>query len=86
MDSGGRVVSHLNISSVGAMDGGTYSCTASNVHGSVTHAARLNVYGTYPGTYPGTYSCTASDVHGSVTHAARLIVYGTYPGTIQART
>ncbi|XP_037792633.1 Down syndrome cell adhesion molecule-like protein Dscam2 [Penaeus monodon] len=41
----GDVISHVNISSVHVTDGGTYSCTAENSAGKVTHSARLNVYG-----------------------------------------
>ena len=39
------VISHVNITEVKSVDGGTYSCRAQNSVGSVTHAARLNVYG-----------------------------------------
>lgn len=42
----GDVISHVNISHVMVEDGGEYSCTAENRAGKVTHAARLNVYGT----------------------------------------
>ncbi|XP_069169162.1 cell adhesion molecule Dscam2 isoform X2 [Procambarus clarkii] len=41
----GEVVSVVNLSSVTAREGGYYTCTAKNVHGSVAHTARLNVYG-----------------------------------------
>ncbi|KAK4303015.1 hypothetical protein Pmani_024934, partial [Petrolisthes manimaculis] len=41
----GDVISHVNVSSVMAVDGGTYACTATNAVGAVTHSARLNVYG-----------------------------------------
>lgn len=39
------VISHVNISHVESLDGGSYACIASNSVGSVTHSARLNVYG-----------------------------------------
>ncbi|XP_069995909.1 cell adhesion molecule Dscam2 [Penaeus vannamei] len=42
---GGSVVSHVNITSVRAEDGGAYTCTATNRAGTVAHQARLNVYG-----------------------------------------
>lgn len=45
MDSGGDVVSHLNISNVRVQDGGHYSCRAVNSLGSAEHGARLNIYG-----------------------------------------
>ncbi|XP_055923956.1 cell adhesion molecule Dscam2 isoform X1 [Eupeodes corollae] len=45
VDMSGDVVSHLNISHVRPDDGGLYKCMASNTMGSVTHAARLNVFG-----------------------------------------
>ncbi|XP_071532405.1 cell adhesion molecule Dscam2-like [Panulirus ornatus] len=41
----GEVVSHVNLSQVTVRDGGTYTCTAHNTHGSQAHSARLNVYG-----------------------------------------
>nr|XP_045608775.1 Down syndrome cell adhesion molecule-like protein Dscam2 isoform X3 [Procambarus clarkii] len=41
----GEVVSQVNLSSVTVRDGGSYTCTAHNTHGSVAHSARLNVYG-----------------------------------------
>ena len=41
----GDVISHVNVSSVHVADGGTYSCSARNSAGSVSHSARLNVYG-----------------------------------------
>ncbi|XP_026315583.1 Down syndrome cell adhesion molecule-like protein Dscam2 isoform X15 [Hyposmocoma kahamanoa] len=41
----GNVESHLNISSVHTNDGGLYSCIASSKVGSVSHSARVNVYG-----------------------------------------
>ena len=40
-----EVISHLNISSARASDGGTYSCSASNTVGEAVHRARLNIYG-----------------------------------------
>ena len=42
------VISHINITSVTALDGGVYSCIAANSVGSVAHFARLNVYGRLP--------------------------------------
>ena len=45
LGSMGRVISHLNISSVHSSDGGLYRCEASNSVGTVSHASRLNVYG-----------------------------------------
>ena len=41
----GDVISHLNISHVKADDGGLYRCVATNTMGSVSHSARLNVFG-----------------------------------------
>ncbi|XP_047520149.1 Down syndrome cell adhesion molecule-like protein Dscam2 isoform X3 [Pieris napi] len=41
----GETVSVLNISSAQPTDGGRYSCRASNPLGSVSHSARLNIYG-----------------------------------------
>jgi hypothetical protein len=38
-------MSHVNISSTRVQDGGLYTCKATNSLGSVTHAARLNIYG-----------------------------------------
>lgn len=46
VDISGDVISHLNISHVRPDDGGLYKCIASNSMGSVSHSARLNVYGT----------------------------------------
>lgn len=40
-----RLVSHFNISTVRVEDGGLYRCTAKNIAGTVSHQARLNVYG-----------------------------------------
>lgn len=45
VDVGGQVVSQVNISSAGPMDGGLYACAAANSAGRVAHSARLNVYG-----------------------------------------
>ncbi|XP_047494788.1 Down syndrome cell adhesion molecule-like protein Dscam2 [Penaeus chinensis] len=45
VDVGGQVVSQVNISSAGHMDGGLYACAAANSAGRVEHSARLNVYG-----------------------------------------
>ncbi|XP_050730025.1 cell adhesion molecule Dscam2-like [Eriocheir sinensis] len=45
VSAGGEVISHVNISSVQVVDGGTYSCSAENSAGTDTHSARLNVYG-----------------------------------------
>ncbi|XP_050737575.1 cell adhesion molecule Dscam2-like isoform X3 [Eriocheir sinensis] len=41
----GQVVSHVNLSDVTVREGGAYTCTAHNAHGSQSHSARLNVYG-----------------------------------------
>ncbi|XP_071543543.1 uncharacterized protein [Panulirus ornatus] len=41
----GEVVSHVNLSQVTVREGGTYTCIAHNAVGSVSHSARLNVYG-----------------------------------------
>lgn len=41
----GDVVSHVNISSVKAEDGGEYECIAENRAGKTSHSARLNIYG-----------------------------------------
>lgn len=45
VDITGDVISHLNISHVRADDGGLYKCTAANSVGSVSHSARLNIFG-----------------------------------------
>ncbi|XP_053986908.1 cell adhesion molecule Dscam2 isoform X2 [Hylaeus volcanicus] len=45
VDQSGDVISHLNISSAGAEDGGLYACVASNTLATVEHKARLNIYG-----------------------------------------
>nr|XP_040568004.1 Down syndrome cell adhesion molecule-like protein Dscam2 isoform X1 [Lepeophtheirus salmonis] len=41
----GDVISHVNISDVQVQDGGQYMCLVANRAGSVSHSARLNVYG-----------------------------------------
>ncbi|KAK7082482.1 hypothetical protein SK128_000211 [Halocaridina rubra] len=57
----GDVISHVNISMVHVTDGGTYSCTAENSAGKVSHLARLNVYGP-PHVRPmGTVSAVAGE-------------------------
>ncbi|XP_073950442.1 cell adhesion molecule Dscam2-like isoform X2 [Choristoneura fumiferana] len=43
--SGNYVLSTLSLSSAQVEHGGRYECRASNAHGSIAHAARLNVYG-----------------------------------------
>ncbi|XP_076279934.1 Down syndrome cell adhesion molecule 3 isoform X5 [Lasioglossum baleicum] len=45
VDQSGDVISHLNISSAGAEDGGLYACVAHNTLATVEHKARLNIYG-----------------------------------------
>ena len=35
----------MNISEVESIDGGAYTCKAINTVGTVTHMARINVYG-----------------------------------------
>lgn len=45
VDISGDVISHLNISHVRTDDGGLYKCTATNTVGSVSHSARLNIFG-----------------------------------------
>ncbi|XP_033323157.1 Down syndrome cell adhesion molecule 3 isoform X4 [Megalopta genalis] len=45
VDQSGDVISHLNISSAGAEDGGLYACVAQNTLATVEHKARLNIYG-----------------------------------------
>lgn len=45
LDQVGDVMSHVNISSTRVQDGGLYMCKATNSLGSVSHAARLNIYG-----------------------------------------
>ncbi|KAF0312037.1 Down syndrome cell adhesion molecule-like protein Dscam2 [Amphibalanus amphitrite] len=39
------VISHVNISSVQPLDGGWVTCSATNRFGTISHTARLNVYG-----------------------------------------
>ena len=41
----GDVISHLNISSVQANDGGLYKCVASSKVGVAEHLERINIYG-----------------------------------------
>ncbi|XP_069693342.1 cell adhesion molecule Dscam2-like [Periplaneta americana] len=41
----GDVISHVNISKVAVVDGGTYECAAENRVGRTTHSAPLRVYG-----------------------------------------
>lgn len=41
----GDVISHVNISAVKSEDGGEYECTAHSKAGSVSHYAKLNIYG-----------------------------------------
>ncbi|XP_028165502.1 Down syndrome cell adhesion molecule-like protein 1 [Ostrinia furnacalis] len=43
--SGNYVLSTLSLTSARVEHGGRYECRATNVHGSIAHAARLNVYG-----------------------------------------
>ncbi|KAL4706341.1 hypothetical protein ACJJTC_016635 [Scirpophaga incertulas] len=43
--SSNYVLSTLSLSSARVEHGGRYECKASNVHGNIAHAARLNVYG-----------------------------------------
>ncbi|XP_024944983.1 Down syndrome cell adhesion molecule-like protein Dscam2 isoform X2 [Cephus cinctus] len=45
VDQSGDVISHLNITSARAEDGGLYSCVATNTLATVEHKARLNIYG-----------------------------------------
>ncbi|XP_063973280.1 cell adhesion molecule Dscam1 isoform X2 [Diachasmimorpha longicaudata] len=45
VDQSGDVISHLNITSAGAEDGGLYACVARNTLATVDHKARLNIYG-----------------------------------------
>lgn len=47
VDMSGDVISHLNISHVRTDDGGLYKCIAANSVASVSHSARLNIYGEY---------------------------------------
>ena len=39
------VISHVNMSAVRPLDGGWVTCRAANRFGSVSHTARLNIYG-----------------------------------------
>mgnify|MGYP003305497192 CR=1 FL=1 len=39
------VISHMNISEIESIDGGAYTCMAINTVGTITHTARVNVYG-----------------------------------------
>ncbi|CAL4196854.1 unnamed protein product, partial [Meganyctiphanes norvegica] len=41
----GEIISHMNLSDVTQHEGGIYTCTASNSVGSVSHSARINVFG-----------------------------------------
>lgn len=41
----GDVISHVNITTVKAEDGGEYECIASSRAGKSRHSARLNIYG-----------------------------------------
>ena len=43
--SRGKVVGYVNISNTRVDDGGIYRCTANNRAGSVSHEAKLNIYG-----------------------------------------
>ncbi|XP_043274690.1 Down syndrome cell adhesion molecule-like protein Dscam2 isoform X2 [Venturia canescens] len=45
VDQSGDVISHLNITSASAEDGGLYACVARNTLAAVEHKARLNIYG-----------------------------------------
>ncbi|XP_015122999.1 Down syndrome cell adhesion molecule-like protein Dscam2 [Diachasma alloeum] len=45
VDQSGDVISHLNITSADAEDGGLYACVARNTLATVDHKARLNIYG-----------------------------------------
>ncbi|XP_044742030.1 Down syndrome cell adhesion molecule-like protein Dscam2 [Chrysoperla carnea] len=45
VDETGDVISYLNITSVRTQDGGLYACQATNSLGTVSHEARLNIYG-----------------------------------------
>ncbi|XP_063888647.1 cell adhesion molecule Dscam2-like [Scylla paramamosain] len=45
VSASGEVISHVNISSVQVVDGGSYTCAAENSAGIAAHSARLNVYG-----------------------------------------
>ena len=41
------VISHVNISSVQPRDGGWVTCYATNRFGTISHTARLNIYGNW---------------------------------------
>lgn len=55
VDQSGDVISHLNISSAGAEDGGLYACVAANTLATVEHKARLNIYGNLKWEYMSNY-------------------------------
>ncbi len=40
-----EIVSHVNISNIRVQDSGEWKCVASNLLSSVSHSARLNIYG-----------------------------------------
>ncbi|KAK3861845.1 hypothetical protein Pcinc_032241 [Petrolisthes cinctipes] len=59
----GEVVSHVNLSDVTVREGGIYTCTAHNTHGSQSHSAPLNVYGPpFVRTMANVTSVTGEDV------------------------
>lgn len=45
LGSNNYILSTLSLNSARVEHGGRYECRATNTHGSVAHAARLNVYG-----------------------------------------
>lgn len=45
LGSSNYILSTLSLNSARVEHGGRYECRATNTHGSVAHAARLNVYG-----------------------------------------
>lgn len=45
--SNNYILSTLSLNSARVEHGGRYECRATNSHGSIAHAARLNVYGTF---------------------------------------